>query len=174
DEHGLQSYFIQRIEKYINSKGKRIVGWDEILEGGLAPNATVMSWRGEKGGIAAANEDHDVIMTPDTYCYFDHSQNRHEDSVTIGGYLPLDKVYNYEPIPNVLITGNASVSRPGNADKSGKAKHILGGQANLWTEYIANGSKVEYMIFPRMSALSEVLWSPREKKDWKNFERKLP
>lgn len=167
DEHELQSYFIQRVEKYVNSKGRSIVGWDEILEGGLAPNATVMSWQGEKGGIAAANEGHNVIMTPDSYVYFDHAQNKHEDSVTIGGYLPLEKVYNYEPIPAIFSEGKQS-------DTAGKAKLILGAQANLWTEYIANRKKVEYMIFPRMSALSEVVWSPKEKKDWKNFQRKLP
>ncbi|GAB2815838.1 beta-N-acetylhexosaminidase [Ferruginibacter profundus] len=160
DEHALQSYFINRIEKYLNSKGKNIIGWDEILEGGLAPNATVMSWRGEEGGIEAAKQNHDVIMTPGSHCYIDHSQSKNEDSITIGGYLPLEKVYSYEPIPAVL---NAA-----------QAKHILGAQANLWTEYIGNTSKVEYMIFPRMIALSEVLWSPKEKRDWNNFESRLP
>jgi hexosaminidase len=160
DEHGLQSYFISRIEKYLNSKGRSIIGWDEILEGGLAPNATVMSWRGEEGGIEAARQNHDVVMTPGSHCYFDHSQSRNEDSVTIGGYLPLEKVYSYEPVPEVL--------------SETQAKHILGAQANLWTEYIGYQSKAEYMIFPRMLALSEVLWSPREKRDWKDFERRLP
>ncbi len=160
DEHGLQSYFINRIEKYINSKGRNIIGWDEILEGGLAPNATVMSWRGEEGGIEAAKQNHDVIMTPGSHCYLDHSQSKNEDSVTIGGYLPLEKVYSYEPVPGAL-----------NAEQ---AKHILGAQGNLWTEYITNPAKVEYMIFPRMVALSEVLWSQKEKRDWNNFERRLP
>jgi hexosaminidase len=160
DEHGLQSYFIQRIEKYLNSKGRQIIGWDEILEGGLAPNATVMSWRGEEGGIAAAKDHHNVVMTPGTYCYFDHSQSRNEDSVTIGSYLPLEKVYNYEPVPKELNTE--------------EAKYILGAQGNVWTEYMSNPKKVEYMIFPRMSALSEVLWSQKEKRDWKDFERRLP
>jgi hexosaminidase len=160
DEHGLQSYFVQRIEKYVNSKGRSIIGWDEILEGGLAPNATVMSWRGEAGGIAAAKLGHNVIMTPDTWCYFDHSQNKHEDSVTIGGYLPIEKVYSYEPVPTVL--------------NAGETKYILGAQGNVWTEYMGNTRKVEYMLLPRMSALSEVLWSPKEKKDWKSFESKLP
>jgi hexosaminidase len=160
DEHGLQSYFIQRIEKYINSKGKKIIGWDEILEGGLAPNATVMSWRGEQGGIEAARQNHDVIMTPGTHCYFDHSQSKNEDSVTIGSYLPVEKVYSYEPIPAVL--------------SATQAKFIMGAQANLWTEYVKNPSKVEYMIFPRMIALSEVLWSPKTKRNWKDFERRLP
>lgn len=160
DEHGIQSYFIQRIEKYLNSKGRQIIGWDEILEGGLAPNATVMSWRGEEGGIAAAKQNHNVIMTPQAYCYFDHSQTRNEDSVTIGGFLPLEKVYSYEPVPNQL-----------NAEQ---AKYVLGAQANLWTEYIGNTKKAEYMLFPRISALSEVLWSPKENRDWKDFERRLP
>ncbi len=160
DEHGLQSYFIQHIEKYINSKGKKIIGWDEILEGGLAPNATVMSWRGEEGGIAAAKQNHDVIMTPGTYCYLDHSQSKNEDSVTIGGYLPLEKVYSYEPIPAGL---NAA-----------QAKYVLGAQGNVWTEYIKNSNKVEYMIFPRMIALAEVLWSPKAKRNWKDFEKRLP
>ncbi|WP_462254657.1 beta-N-acetylhexosaminidase [Ferruginibacter sp.] len=160
DEHGLQSYFIQRIEKYINSKSKKIIGWDEILEGGLAPNAAVMSWRGEEGGIEAAKQNHDVVMTPGSHCYLDHSQSKNEDSVTIGGYLPLEKVYSYEPVPAVL-----------NAEQ---AKYILGAQGNLWTEYIKNNSKVEYMIFPRMMALSEVLWSPKEKRNWNDFEKRLP
>ena len=160
DEHGLQSYFISRIEKYINSKGRKIIGWDEILEGGLAPDATVMSWRGEEGGIAAAKQHHDVIMTPGTYCYFDHSQSKNEDSVTIGGYLPVETVYNYEPVPKEL-----------NADE---AKYVLGAQGNVWTEYIGNPSKLEYMIFPRMSALSEVLWTPKENKNWNEFSGKLP
>jgi hexosaminidase len=160
DEHALQSYFIQRIEKYLNSKGRNIIGWDEILEGGLAPNATVMSWRGEEGGIEAAKQDHDVIMTPGTYCYLDHSQSKNEDSLTIGGYLPLETVYGYDPVPAALT------------DK--QAKHILGAQGNVWTEYMETSSKVEYMIFPRMSALSEVLWTPKEKKNWNDFERRLP
>ncbi len=159
DEHGLQSYFIQRIEKYLNSKGRNIIGWDEILEGGLAPNATVMSWRGEEGGIAAAKQKHDVIMTPETYCYFDHAQNKKEDSVTIGGYLSLEKVYSYEPESKEL--------------NNDEAKYILGAQGNVWTEYMNNPKKVEYMIFPRMSALSEVLWSPKENKNWNEFSSKL-
>lgn len=160
DEHALQSYFVQRIEKYLNSKGRRIIGWDEILEGGLAPNATVMSWRGEEGGIAAAKQHHDVIMTPGEYVYFDHNQLKTDDSVTIGGYLPLATVYNYEPIPPVLTKA--------------EAKYILGAQANVWTEYMAYPSKVEYMIFPRMSALSEVLWTPAAQKDYKRFQAQLP
>lgn len=160
DEHGLQSYFIQTIEKYLNDHGRKIIGWDEILEGGLAPNATVMSWRGEEGGIAAASDNHDVIMTPGGWMYFDHTQTKHEDSVTIGGFTPLEKVYGYHPVPAKL-------------DPS-KAKFVLGAQANVWTEYMAYPSKVEYMIFPRMSALSEVLWTPENRKDWNRFKNSLP
>jgi hexosaminidase len=159
DEHELQSYFIQRMEKYINGKGKQIIGWDEILEGGLAPNATVMSWRGEQGGIDAAKQKHNVIMTPSTYVYFDYAQSRPEDSLTIGGYLPIQKVYSYDPIPKELA-----------ADEQ---KYILGAQANLWTEYIGNMTKLQYMIFPRITALSEVLWSPKEGRSWAEFEPRL-
>lgn len=160
DEHELQSYFIHRIEKYLNSKGRKIIGWDEILEGGLAPNATVMSWRGEEGGIAAATENHDVIMTPTGWVYFDYSQTQKDDSVTIGGFIPLKKVYDYQPIPAKL-------------DPS-KKKHVLGAQANVWTEYIKNPAKLEYMVFPRITALSEVLWTPDSRKSWKRFENSLP
>lgn len=155
DEHELQSYFIQRIEKYVNNKGKSIIGWDEILEGGLAPNATVMSWRGEKGGIEAAKQNHNVIMTPGSHCYLDHSQSKNEDSVTIGGFTSLEKIYHYEPIPKELNKEDE--------------KYILGAQGNVWTEYMAYPSKVEYQIFPRMSALAEVLWSNSAKKNWNDF-----
>jgi hexosaminidase len=160
DEHALQSYFIQRMEKYINQKGRTLIGWDEILEGGLAQNAIVMSWRGEAGGIEAANLNHQVIMTPNSYVYLDYAQTKKEDSLVIGGYLPLDKVYNYEPIPKDLP-----------ADKE---KFILGVQSNIWSEYMAYPTKVEYMIFPRMSALSEVFWSATGKRDWKAFRQKIP
>ena len=160
DEHGLQSYFINTIEKYLNTKGKNIIGWDEILEGGLAPNATVMSWRGEAGGIEAAKQGHKVIMTPGKPVYFDHSQSKNEDSVTIGGYNSIEDVYAYEPIPAAL--------------NSEQAKYVLGAQANIWTEYMKNERKVEYMLFPRIAALSEVLWSPKEKRNWNDFERRLP
>jgi hexosaminidase len=159
DEEALQSYFIQRIEKYVNSKGRQIIGWDEILEGGISPNATVMSWRGEKGGIDAAKQHHSVIMTPDEYLYFDYKLAQHEDSLMFEGFLPLDKVYNYEPIPKEL-----------SGDES---KYIIGAQASVWTEYISNPAKVEYMIFPRLTALSEVLWSPKENKDWDDFLKRL-
>jgi N-acetyl-beta-hexosaminidase/alpha-L-fucosidase len=160
NEEELQSYFVQRIEKYINSKGKQIIGWDEILEGGIAPNATIMSWRGEKGGIEAAKQHHDVIMTPGQYVYFDHAQVRNDDSLTIGGYLPLRQVYSYEPIPKELA-----------ADEQ---KYVLGAQANVWSEYMSNPRKVEYMLFPRLSALSEVLWSPKAQRNWKDFTQRLP
>lgn len=159
DEHELQSYFIQRMEKYLNEKGRTLIGWDEILEGGLAPNALVMSWRGEAGGIAAAKQNHQVIMTPGNFVYLDHAQSKNEDSVTIGGFTPVEETYSYEPLPKEL---NAA-----------QAKYILGAQANLWTEYIRYPSKVEYMIFPRMSALSEVLWTQKEKKNWDDFEKRL-
>ena len=159
DEHGLQSYFIQRMEKYINGKGRTLIGWDEILEGGLAPNAIVMSWRGEEGGIAAAKENHKVIMTPGSHVYLDHSQTKNEKEVTIGGYLPIETVYSYEPIPKEL--------------NEQQAKYVLGAQGNVWTEYMANPAKVEYMIFPRLSALSEVLWSSKENKNWSGFQTKI-
>jgi len=159
DEHGLQSYFISTIEKYLNSKGRQIIGWDEILEGGLAPNATVMSWRGEKGGIEAAKQQHSVIMTPTTYVYFDYAQTKQEDSLTIGGYLPLETVYKYEPLPAEL--------------SSVEQQYIIGAQANLWSEYVPTGSKAEYMIFPRVDALSEVLWSPKGARNWDDFKNRL-
>lgn len=160
DEHALQGYFMQRIEKYLSSKGRTMIGWDEIMEGGLAANAMVMSWRGEKGGLEAASQGHYVVMTPDSHLYFDRSQTLNEDSVVFGSYVPLEKVYSYDPVPSAL--------------DSTHQQYILGAQANLWTEYISNLSKIEYMIFPRMAALSEVLWSPKEKKSWNEFEKKIP
>jgi len=159
DEHGLQSYFINTIEKYLNSKGRQIIGWDEILEGGLAPNATVMSWRGEAGGIEAAKQHHSVIMTPTTYFYFDYSQTKHEDSLTIGGYLPLETVYNYEPFSPKLTPE--------------EQLYLKGVQANLWSEYVKDGDKVEYMVFPRMEALCEIAWSSKDKKNWQDFQQRL-
>lgn len=146
DEHELQSYFIKRIETFLNSKGKKIIGWDEILEGGLAPNATVMSWRGAEGGIAAAKQQHSVIMTPTSYCYFDYYQSeRPEEPLAIGGFLPLEKVFDFNPIPEELTAS--------------ESKFILGAQGNLWTEYIPNEKQLEYMVFPRILAMSEVVWS---------------
>jgi hexosaminidase len=163
DEHGLQSYFIQRMEKFVNTKGRSIIGWDEILEGGLAPNATVMSWRGEEGGIEAAKQSHDVIMTPSSQgLYFDHAQGKiNQEPVGIGGSAPLQKTYAYNPTPAAL-----------SADQQ---KYIKGVQANLWTEYITTENKVEYMILPRMMALSEVAWTPLANKNFKDFaETRLP
>jgi hexosaminidase len=160
DEHEVQSYFVRRIEKYINSKGKKIIGWDEILEGGLAPNATVMSWRGMKGGIEAARSKHDVIMTPTDYVYLDYGQGDPAyEPLNIGSYVPLAKVYSFEPVPPEL-----------SADE---AKYIIGAQANLWTEYIPEPSQAEYMYFPRMLALAEVVWSPKEGKDFADFQKRL-
>ncbi|HQQ12067.1 MAG TPA: family 20 glycosylhydrolase [Bacteroidales bacterium] len=161
DEHELQSYFIHRIEKYLNAHGRNIIGWDEILEGGLAPNATVMSWRGEEGGIAAAKMGHNVIMTPGSHCYFDHYQGDASiEPLAIGGYTPLSKVYSYEPVPKELT-----------AEES---RFVLGAQANHWTEYMPVDTHVEYMAFPRLAALSEVLWSPKESRNWDSFARRLP
>jgi len=158
DEHELQSYFIQRMEKFLNSHGRKIIGWDEILEGGLAPNATVMSWRGIDGGIAAAELGHDAIMTPGSHCYFDHYQgNRETEPLAIGGHTTLEKVYSYKPVPDSL------------SDKD--AVHILGAQGNVWTEYMKTPEYVEYMILPRMAALSEVLWTGDS--NWETFKKRI-
>jgi hexosaminidase len=160
DEHELQSYFIRRIEKFLNQKGRQIIGWDEILEGGLAPNATVMSWRGTEGGIEAAKQGHNVIMTPTSYCYLDYYQAIHPDEpLAIGGFLPLEKVYSYNPIPQEL--------------SAEQAKFILGAQANLWTEYIKDQSKLEYMLYPRLQALAELTWSGEAKKNFPDFVKRL-
>ena len=156
DENELQSYFIHRIEKFLNGHGRQIIGWDEILDGGLAPNATVMSWRGVRGGIAAAQSGHDVIMTPTSFCYFDQYQSDPvTEPTTIGGFIPLKRVYFYEPIPGELT--------------SDQAKHILGAQANLWSEYMPNTERVEYMAYPRASAMAEVLWSEPTNRNWDRF-----
>ncbi len=160
DEHELQSWMINEMGKFLTSKGKALIGWDEILEGGLAENAIVMSWRGEAGGIEAAKQKHQVIMTPGKPLYFDHTQSANEDSVTFGGLNTIEAVYNYNPIP---------ASLPSNA-----AGYILGAQANVWAEYISNPAKIEYQIFPRMTALSEVLWTQPALKNWNTFEKKLP
>ncbi len=160
DEHELQNYFITRMEKYLNSKGKILIGWDEILEGGLAPNAVVMSWRGEAGGIEAAKMNHDVIMTPGNPVYFDHYQgDPATEPIGIGGFNTLKRVYDYEPVPKQL--------------DNEQAKHVLGAQANLWTEYVPTTQHVEYMVLPRMLALSEVVWSPKESKNWNSFNQRL-
>lgn len=156
DTHHQQSYFVQRIEKYLNAKGRRLIGWDEILEGGLAPNATVMSWRGEVGGIAAARQHHDVVMTPTSHCYFDYYQGQGEDEpISIGGFVSVRKVYDYEPTPEEL--------------EPEFHKYIMGAQGNVWTEYIPNEDHVEYMVLPRMPALAEVLWSPASLRDFDSF-----
>jgi len=161
DEHELQSYFIQRIERFLNAHGRRLIGWDEILEGGVAPDATVMSWRGMAGGIEAARQGHDVIMTPGSHVYFDHYQGDPRfEPLAIGGYTPLEKVYRFEPVPEELTAA--------------EARHVIGAQANVWTEYITTEEHVEYMALPRMLALSEVLWSPVEARDWGTFRRRLP
>jgi len=161
-EDRLQSYFMSRIEKFLNSKGRQIIGWDEILEGDVAPNATVMSWRGMSGGIEAAHLHHNVVMTPNTYVYFDYYQSPDvaNEPLAIGGYLPVKDVYNFEPEPDSL----AADVKP----------YIIGAQANVWSEYIPTGKQVEYMVLPRMSALAEVQWSNQEKKDYKDFASRLP
>jgi hexosaminidase len=145
DEHELQSYFVQRIEKFLNSKGRKLIGWDEILEGGLAPGAAVMSWRGTQGGIEAARMKHHVVMTPGSHCYFDHYQgNPKYEPLAFGGYTTLEKVYGFNPIPAEL--------------NKKEAQYILGAQGNVWTEYMDSEKQVEYMVLPRLLALSEVLW----------------
>jgi hexosaminidase len=160
NEDGLQSYFVERIEKFCNSRGRQIIGWDEILDGGLAPNATVMSWRGTQGGIAAAKSGHDVIMTPLKYCYLDHYQtDALNEPTTIGGFLPLKTVYEYEPVPAELTAI--------------EEKHVLGAQANIWSEYMPTSESVEYMAYPRVSAMSEVVWGSKENRDWDNFRSRM-
>lgn len=160
-EDRLQSYCMTRIEEFLNSKGRQIIGWDEILEGDVAPNATVMSWRGMEGGIKAAQLGHDVIMTPTSFCYFDYYQtaDTKDEPLGIGGYVPIEKVYSLEPVPAALTEK--------------QSKHILGAQANLWTEYIHSSEHVEYMVLPRMAALAEVQWTQPEKKDFKDFTKRL-
>ena len=160
DEFELQSYFIRRIERYLRGHGKQLIGWDEILEGGLAPSATVMSWRGTEGGIAAARQGHDVVMTPLSTCYFNFYQAQSRDEpLAFGEYLPLEKVYAYEPTPAEL--------------SSNEAIHILGAQGNLWTEYISDWSVVEYMVLPRAMALAEVLWTPRDRRNFDDFADRM-
>ena len=160
DENGLQSYFVGRIEKFANAQGRQIIGWDEIIEGGLAPNATVMSWQGEKGGIAAAQLGHDVIMTPGSGgLYFDHAQSKSsQEPLSIGGNAPLAKTYAYDPVPAVLTAA--------------QQKHVIGVQANLWTEYIPTPAKAEYMLLPRMLALAETGWTPQGNKNYTNFAQR--
>ena len=158
-ESELQSYFIRRMEKFISSKGKTMIGWNEIIQGGLAPNAIVMSWQGEKGGIDAARLQHKAIMTPEMKLYFNHAQFVKEDSLVANKLSPLIEVYNYEPIP--------MQSTPT------EAKYIWGAQGCLWSEYVTNPAKVQYQLFPRLDALSEVLWSPKEKRSYPDFQKRL-
>jgi hexosaminidase len=159
NEHELQSYFVRRIEKFINSKGRTLIGWSEIREGGLAQNAVVMDWIG--GAVEAAGAGHDVIMAPTGYCYLDYYQstNHPTEPKAIGGYIPLSKVYSFEPIPDTLEARYRS--------------HILGAQGNLWTEYIPNFKQAQYMVFPRLCALAEITWSPAASRNWEDFMRRL-
>ncbi|MEG1617303.1 MAG: family 20 glycosylhydrolase [Bacteroidales bacterium] len=160
DVEELQSYMIRRIGAYLNSKGKTFIGWDEILEGGLAENAIVMSWRGEEGGISAVKSGHEAIMTPGAFCYFDaYQHDPATQPAAIGGYLPVEKVYGYNPVPDSL--------------NQEERKLIRGVQANLWTEYIPTESHAEYMIYPRLLALAEVAWSAPEQKSWEDFKPRL-
>jgi hexosaminidase len=160
-EEKLQSYCISKIEKFLNAKGKKIIGWDEILEGGIAPNATIMSWRSFQGGIEAARLGHDAIMTPSSHCYFDHYQGSDTKSepLAIGGYTSIEQVYFFEPVPEELT--------------SDQRKNIIGAQANVWREFMPNSAQVEYMILPRLAALSEVMWTNPENKNYNNFLTRL-
>jgi hexosaminidase len=159
-EHELQSYFVKRVEKLLNARSRALIGWDEILEGGLAPNATVMSWRGIKGGIAAAKSGHDVVMTPTSHCYIDYYQAPPAgEPKAIGGFVPLAKVYSFDPVPPELAGANA--------------KHVLGADANLWSEYFPNYAHVQYMAYPRACALAELTWSEAKAKDWDGFSARL-
>jgi hexosaminidase len=159
NEQELQSYFIKRVEQMLNARGKRLVGWDEILEGGLPPKATVMSWRGIEGGIEAAKSGHDVVMTPTSHCYFDYYQGVAGEPKAIGGFLPIDTVYSYEPVPAALSPE--------------ESKHILGAQGNIWTEWMPNYRQVEYMAATRMIALSEVVWTEKSQRNFKDFMQRM-
>jgi hexosaminidase len=161
DEHELQSWFVRQMDTFLTKHGRRMVGWDEILEGGLAENATVMSWRGTDGGIAAAKANHDVVMTPGSHTYLDHYQSldQKKEPLAIGGYLPLDTVYSFEPVPASLTPTEAA--------------HILGTQTQLWTEYIRDPKELEYMAFPRLSALAEAAWTTRDRRDFADFMQRL-
>ena len=160
DEDELQSWFIRRIETFLNANGRRLVGWDEILEGGLAPNATVMSWRGTAGGIAAARQGRDVVMCPQEDMYFDHYQaDPEQEPLAIGGLTPIEDTYRYEPIPQEL--------------SAEEAKHVIGAQGCVWTEYMPTPERVEYMAYPRALALAELAWSPREERDLDSFKTRL-
>ncbi len=160
DEHELQSWFIRRIERFLNGNGRRLIGWDEILEGGLAPGATVMSWRGSAGGIAAASAGHDVVMSPNTHCYFDYYQREdiENEPPAIGNHLPLERVYEFDPVAGIAPEHHA---------------HVLGGQGNVWTEYMPTSDQVEYMTWPRAAALAETLWTAPSMRDYGDFRRRL-
>ncbi|HEY0931913.1 MAG TPA: beta-N-acetylhexosaminidase [Gemmatimonas sp.] len=162
DEHEMQSWFIRQMDTFLSKQGRRLIGWDEILEGGLAEQATVMSWRGTAGGVAAAKAGHDVVMAPAGYTYFDHlqSRDRSKEPLSIGGFTPLDSAYAFEPVPAELTPE--------------QAKHVLGAQGQLWSEYIPNTKHAEYMAFPRLSALAEVVWTPRERRNFSEFLQRLP
>jgi len=161
DEHELQSHFVRHMETFLNSRGRRLIGWDEILEGGLAPNAAVMSWRGMEGGIQAAREKHEVVMTPMSHCYLDFYQSADPKSEpeAIGNCLPLEQVYTFEPVPAALTPE--------------EGKYVLGAQCNVWTEYMPTPRQVEYMTYPRASALSEIMWSPAAPRDFTEFKTRL-
>jgi len=161
DEHGLQSWFIRQMDAFLTRHGRRLVGWDEILEGGLAENAVVMSWRGTKGGIDAARAGHDVVMAPTSNTYLDYAQSKDLSREPIGqsAVLPIETVYAYEPLPDEL--------------EPQFTKHVLGAQAQLWTEYMATPKDVEYMAYPRLSALAEVVWTPKDRKDYAGFTARL-
>ena len=157
----LQSYMIHKAEEHLISKGRKLIGWDEILEGGLAPEATVMSWRGESGGIKSARMGHDVVMTPGNYMYLDFYQaDPKTQPYAIGGYTPIKKVYSYNPVPVDSLTAEES-------------RHIMGVQANTWTEYITNEKHLEYMMFPRALAVAEIGWTPQEKREWNDFKPRM-
>lgn len=155
----LQSYFIRRIEWFLNAHGRTLIGWDEILEGGVAPNATVMSWRSMEGGVTAANAGHDVVMTPTTNCYFDYPQAKTGEPRGWGNVLPLKTVYALEPVPAVL--------------PADKVIHILGAGGNMWTEVVPDYAQAQYMVYPRACALAEVTWSDAKQKNWRDFRNRL-
>ncbi|HEX6640169.1 MAG TPA: family 20 glycosylhydrolase, partial [Thermoanaerobaculia bacterium] len=150
-----------QMDAFLTARGRRLVGWDEILEGGLAPNATVMSWRGVRGGLEAARSGHDVVMAPTSHTYLDYyqSQDIATEPIAIGGFLPLERVYSFDPMPAEL--------------EPQFARHVLGGQAQLWTEYMKDPKKVEYMAFPRLTALAEAVWTPVARKSYEDYLRRL-
>ncbi|MGK2961632.1 MAG: beta-N-acetylhexosaminidase, partial [Gemmatimonadaceae bacterium] len=161
DEHELQSWFIRQMDTWLTQRGRRLIGWDEILEGGLAPNATVMSWRGIEGGLTAARHGHDVVMAPTSNTYFDYYQSldRETEPLAAAAFLPLDSVYAWDPIPPQL--------------EPQFVKHVLGAQGQLWTEYMKEPKQVEYMAFPRATALAEVVWTPKDRRDREDFSARL-